>query len=224
MSSTSKVSLKRKLSTGYITEQMDANVAPRKIIRVAATLVQQQAVEKHSVSPQDYLMYMLSSQGYDVPIRPYDAIPGFFAALDQEGVNSYGSDVLTATREGDLDALRAFHIAGRPLNCSNRFGESLMHLACRRSHLKVVHFLVHEVGVPLTIADDMGRSPLHDAFWTPKPNFELIDLIVTECPDLLYVSDKRGHLPLSYARQEHWSAWIEFLKQRSETVIPKKRW
>lgn len=222
MSTAPKDSLKRKLSTENIPDQSDVYMAQRKSIRVAASLVQQDADEEHHISPQDYLMSMLSSQGYDIPIRPYNGIPGFFAALDQEGINSYGSDVLTATREGDLPALRAFQSAGRPLNCSNIFGESLMHLACRRSHLEVVNFLVHEVGVPLTIVDDMGRSPLHDAFWAPTPNFELIDLIVTECPDLLYVSDKRGDLPLSYARQEHWSTWIEFLKQRPKIVVPKK--
>jgi ankyrin repeat protein len=163
---------------------------------------------------------ILKSKGLKSNIYSYDKLPGFFEDIKQEEVNGYGLDALKAIRDSDVGTLRAFHAEGRPLKCSNRFGESLLHMACRKALVPVVDFLVNEVQVPVCVTDDMGRSPLHDAFWTIEPNFELMDILLRKCPDLLWISDKRGHTPLSYARPTHWTKWNEYLKNRSEMVTP----
>ena len=173
-----------------------------------------------SCSPQECLESILSSQGIKAKIHSYDSILGFFEETKEEEVDAYGFDVLKAVRENNIDQLRSFHREGLPLKCSNQFGESLLHLACRLGLVSVVDFLVHEAGVPLRVVHDMGRSPLHDAFWTREPNTELLDLILKACPDLLFVSDKRGHTPLSYARRNHWTKWVAYLKERRDMLAP----
>jgi hypothetical protein len=90
-------------------------------------------------------------------------------------------------------------------------------MACRRGFVKVASsFLIHEANVPVCVRDDYGRTILHDAAWTYEPNFELIELILKGCPDLLFMSDRTGHMAISYARKSHWGAWNKFLKQNSD--------
>lgn len=96
-----------------------------------------------------------------------------------------------------------------------------MHLACRRGYLDVVTFLVCEAGVPVLVRDDYGRTPMHDACWSTSPNLELMEFLLRTCPDLLLLSDVRGHLPFSYVRKEHWKAWIGFLEQHRDLLRPK---
>ena len=165
---------------------------------------------------------MLQAQGINASNVSDDKADALFDdVISQAEVSAYDADVLKAIRDSDLETLQKFHLAGRPLKCSNRFGESLLHLACRKSLSKVVQFLVYEAKVPLNVRDDMGRSPLHDAFWSPTVNTELVDLIVTKCPDLLLLADKRGHTPLNYARKHHWAEWNQYLESRKDMICPK---
>jgi hypothetical protein len=172
--------------------------------------------------PHEYLIKILESKGTKVDVCPFDSLVNFFHDPSPEEIASYKFDVLNAVRSNDLAALRKFHEEGRPLKCSNQFGESLLHLACRKQLIEVVDFFVNEAGVPLKVRDDFGRTPLHDACWTSKPNFKMVDLILSKCPDLLYISDKRGHTPLFYARQDHWEVWIQHLHKRIDLLLPKE--
>jgi hypothetical protein len=173
-------------------------------------------------SPQEYLMDTLKSKGYVVPIHSSLEMKGFFAAPTEEEISAYGTDVLTAIRDRDIQKLREYHKSGRPLKSSNKFGESLLHLSCRRGFVDVTSFLVKEAGVTVRVIDDYGRTPLHDACWTCEPNFELFELLVTACPDLLFMRDRRGNTPLEYARREQWGAYITFLSQRQELFCRDK--
>lgn len=113
----------------------------------------------------------------------------------------------------------------QPFRCSNRFGESLMHLACRRGRTEMVRFLVEELpgvsGSPsqmLAIKDDCHKTPLHDACWTPSPNFELVDLILDHAPEQVLMQDIRGNTPFDYARKEDYGLWLRFLWERRSTL------
>mmetsp|Transcript_23933 Transcript_23933/g.56541 ORF Transcript_23933/g.56541 Transcript_23933/m.56541 type:complete len:361 (+) Transcript_23933:424-1506(+) len=181
--------------------------------------------------PIDVLMSILrssssssssSSSLKNVQVVSFQDIPSdFYTQFTEAQMEAYGSEVLGAIRSQDLDALRQIHKDGRPLNCANRFSESLVHLACRKSFDSVVNMLVNEAGVTLRVKDDFGRNPAHDACWTVTPNWKLMDLIVESCSDLLLVSDVRGHTPLDYVRREHWAAWSEYLRTKGETLVPK---
>ena len=155
--------------------------------------------------------------------RSYPALKlnDLFDEWTDERKMAYDKDAIKAIRERNIPQLRVWNNSGRTLQAANDFGESLLHLACRRGFLDVVTFLVKEAGVNLWIRDDTGRTPLHDACWTPKPCFELVDFIIGMDRDMLYVSDKRGHTPLDYARKENWDKWIDHFEERAiEELLP----
>lgn len=168
--------------------------------------------------PQTTLISILQSQGYKADIKKSSELHDFFIEMTGECDAAYDQDVITAVREGDIDTLREMHENGRPLQCSNKFGESLIHMACRRGLTDVVRFLIKEAGVTLRVKDDVGRSPLHDAFWSSEPNFDLLDLLIEHDADLLLVQDNRGDLPIKYARQNQWDAWRSYLLNRREVI------
>lgn len=177
-----------------------------------------------NIRPMDFLLNLLRSQpGFaDLKVHACQSVPNdFFVGYSEAEMDAYGSQLLGAIRSRDVVELRRLHKAGQPLKCSNRFGESLLHLACRKGFCDVVALLVHEADVPLRVKDDFGRNPAHDACWTVTPNFQLMDLIVEICPDLFFVQDVRGHTPLDYVRREHWSVWNRYLKETGTKLAPR---
>eukprot|EP00339_Tiarina_fusa_P010866 CAMPEP_0117066606 /NCGR_PEP_ID=MMETSP0472-20121206/46592_1 /TAXON_ID=693140 ORGANISM="Tiarina fusus, Strain LIS" /NCGR_SAMPLE_ID=MMETSP0472 /ASSEMBLY_ACC=CAM_ASM_000603 /LENGTH=234 /DNA_ID=CAMNT_0004787755 /DNA_START=70 /DNA_END=774 /DNA_ORIENTATION=- len=217
--STSRVSLKRKRVVGNITDNVATTLPARKIVKVMSALPDRLLkTPKNQSSPQNVLESILANKGMNATTYGYDQLEGFFVAAKDDEIKAWDFDVLRAIRDGDLEKLRDFHQSGRPLKCSNKFGESLLHLACRKGLVSIVDFLINEVGVPVQVVDDMGRTPLHDAFWTPEPNFEVVDLIVEKSSDLLFIKDKRGHSPLNYTRKAHWGEWSEYLNSRSQVL------
>lgn len=116
------------------------------------------------------------------------------------------------------------------MSACNRFSESIVHMACRRSSKEVVEFLL-EHGADIELIDDFGRTPLHDACWRPEPQFDVVTMICDRNLDLLRYSDLRGSIPLNYVREEHWVQWCGFLFNqiekywvlRPESVIHNKK-
>ena len=155
--------------------------------------------------------------GEQHPLQPL--LASEFLTPTAEQIAAYDHDVLAAVRTSDIGALRAMHSQGRTLRCCNRFGESLPHVACRRSTAAVVSFLLHEAEVSPRIKDDYGRTPLHDACWRGDPAFDIVELLLGVEPRLAFVPDVRGHKPFQYARREHWGAWTEFLDRKRELLL-----
>lgn len=163
-------------------------------------------------SPFEYLMHMTKGT-----TRPSLHATDFHNYTDEE-IDAYTMDVVTAVRSVNLEKLKSLLSKGQSFQSCNRFGESLIHMACRRGSLEMVKLFIEEAGVNIKCIDDFGRTPLHDACWTAEPNFELMDFLVSLCPALLFVSDKRGHTPLHYTRRQHWPLWNSFLEKRQETI------
>jgi len=142
----------------------------------------------------------------------------FFPSVSDDNLENYTSDLVSAVRSNDLESLRNFHASGRSLSCCNQFGESILHMACRRGFSEISSLLIEEADVSVRIIDDCGRTPLHDALWNKDCKFEIVDRLIRSDPSLLLFSDKRGHTPFSYARKEHWPRWIKFLWCRKEYI------
>lgn len=79
----------------------------------------------------------------------------------------------------------------------------------------MVEFML-EHGADLTIVDDYGRTPLHDACWRPEPCFEVVTLILDSNLDLIRSYDVRGSIPFHYVREEHWVQWCAYLFNQVE--------
>jgi hypothetical protein len=64
-------------------------------------------------------------------------------------------------------------------------------------------------------------TPLHDACWTPSPNFQLISMLLDQDPWLLCLKDCRGTTPLGYVKdQSHYKLWMEYLKKVADKYWP----
>lgn len=132
-------------------------------------------------------------------------------------IADYDLELVRAVRARDLAALARMHARGRTMDACNKFGESILHCACRRSHLPTIAFLL-AAGARLTVSDDFGRTPLHDTCWTAdKPCFEVVRMLLDRDLGLLRVSDRRGSTPLAYVRRDHWGWWCAFFEHQKET-------
>jgi hypothetical protein len=169
----------------------------------------------HIVSPIDYVLAAFSS-----PSNKSTESDLFKHRPSEEDIAGYSLEVVVAMRARDLTKLRSFHAEGKSLSCCNRFGEALIHMACRRSYTEIVRFMVEEAGVSLFVHDDFGRTPMHYSCWTAQPNLELLDFLVQKAPSLLLMCDVRGHMPMNYVRTEHWGQWINFLQDRRHLIKP----
>jgi hypothetical protein len=168
-------------------------------------------------NPIDVVKEALSTRGLDCNTRPSsDMDDEFFVKITE----MYGTEVVSAIRSNNVESLRKLHADGANLQCGNQYGETLIHLACRRSHRELVSFLVKEAGVSLRVRDDFGRTPMHDVCWRATPDLELFDILLDSAPELLMLSDNRGHTPLDYARREHWDVLVPFLLERSQKFRP----
>ena len=140
--------------------------------------------------PIDIVKEALSSRGAKCDTKPsMEMEEGFFVTLTE----MYDQEVVNAIRSNDVESLQKLHADGINLQCGNRFGETLIHLACRRSTKRLVSFLLDEAGVSLGVRDDFGRTPLHDACWRAEPDLDLLGMLIDREPELLMLSDKRGH-------------------------------
>ena len=203
-------------------QQPRANKRPKILMSALPDRMLQTKLDQES-SPEHFLMKTVPQ---NVTVQPHDHedLTGFFHPPTQVEIDAYDHHVLAAIRSQDMETLRQFHQQGRPLKCSNKFGESLLHMACRKGMLQVASFLVNEANVPFAVKDDYGRTPLSDACWAHTTNFELVDLILSQCPDLLYIKDKRGNTPLSYLKQDKWAAWNKYLQSKpAEFFLPKSK-
>ena len=141
-----------------------------------------------------------------------------FVKPTEKAVAAYDATIVNAVRSANLDALRSAH--KESLNACNQFGESLLHMACRRGNVEVVRYMVEEAKVNVHVRDDYGRTVLHDATWTARPNKDVMEVLLKAVsPEMLLAQDVRGHTPFDYARKEHWAEWVTFLSEREDRLI-----
>ena len=180
-----------------------------------------QGATKDLVSPTDTVRTILQSCPPSSSTEALD-YANFFTKPTEEQIAAYDAQKTTAVRNGDMATLRSLLEAGENLNCCNKFGESLIHMACRRAHIDVVRFLLQEANVSLNARDDYGRTPLHDCCWRPSSSYELMELLLSEVdPRILLLKDVRGHAPFDYSRKDQWEGWNDFLESRKELLLSR---
>jgi hypothetical protein len=165
------------------------------------------------LSPVSVLRVIFGELGLKKP-----ASSTFLKPSDNE-VDAYDIETVRAIRMGDLTTLKRLHAEGKDLNASNQFGESLLHMACRRGNVSILSFMLREAKVRVNQRDDFGRNILHDACWTSTPNLDIMDELIEFVDPLLMLSeDVRGSTPFDYCRRDHWKDWVQYLSERKETL------
>src|SRR6056300_835526 len=130
-------SLKRKRLSGNITDAVATNLPARKIVKVMSALPQRLTNDNTTQkSPQHVLESIMIAKRAEANTYSYEQIlendSAFFCKATPADIESWDFDVLKAVREGDVDTLREMHESGRRMTSRNKFGESLLHLACRK--------------------------------------------------------------------------------------------
>jgi ankyrin repeat protein len=170
-------------------------------------------------SPVVFLKEMFARNEFGARLLASQLDNTLFARPSKEATDAYDLTVVQAIRLNDLDKLRAMLHDGKSFNACNRFGESLIHMVCRRGNIEMASFLITEARVDVDVRDDFGRTPMHDACWTSKPNVAMMDLLINNVPpDMLLTEDVRGHTPFEYARKEHYEEWTQYLSSKEEDL------
>ena len=114
-----------------------------------------------TINPQDFLNRMLKKRGYCTTTfsSTNSAYYNRPTPLQQASYDLYLVDL---AKNGDTQKLKEIFSAGLSLNPANSFGDSLLHMICRRGWDMVLSFLVDEFHVDVRVSDDHGRTPLHE--------------------------------------------------------------
>ena len=132
---------------------------------------------------------------------------------------SYDVYLINLVKQNAISELNdIFHCKVSPNPCNN-YGESLVHMICRRGEILLLQMLLQH-GCTVQIADDYGRTPLHDACWAANPAFDVVTTLLNMDVTLLQMSDCRGFLPLSYVRKDHWNQWNTYIDSIKDTYFP----
>eukprot|EP00980_Cylindrotheca_fusiformis_P011096 scaffold2553_cov138-Cylindrotheca_fusiformis.AAC.4 len=174
---------------------------------------------KQDICPNKFLCQLVDAlHGLQLEPKPALSMNDFFCEVSEKQMAAYNNEVVSAVRDNDLDQLKRFHESGQVMDCFNRFGESLLNLACRRGFEDIVRYLLDETEVCVRSSDDCGRTPLHDACWNPVPQLKVCKWILEREPVLFFVKDRRGCTAFDYARPEHWPVWRKFLLENRDCL------
>jgi hypothetical protein len=180
---------------------------------------QQIRASTKSEEPAEYFQAMLSARGYNTDEMWIDGLHSRYCiqpSSKQKG--DYDSHSIDATRKNDTATLSTLLVLGRSMNACNSHSESLLHLACRKSSVAVISFIVDNLETAMV--DDFGRTPLHDVCWRCIPNFDVARVVLDFDPELMLVRDKYGAIPLKYVPPSQWSRWCEFLDRVKDVYWP----
>jgi Ankyrin repeats (many copies) len=172
------------------------------------------------LTPQQYLESLLRSRGYSV--QCYDVLTtSYYNKPSPIQEASYGVYIVDVVRRNDSQTLESLLALGLSPNACNCYGESLVHLACRRGNFQSLQTMI-DMNCNIQVSDDYGRTPLHDLCWAAEPSFQSAAILLEIDSRMLFMKDCRGSSPLAYTRQEHWADWIKFLESRKDEYWPKQ--
>ena len=134
---------------------------------------------------------------------------------------SYDVYLIGLVRKNDKAAFAEAIQSGLSPNACNKYSESIVHTVCRRGfHYMLDTLLDH--GCCLQVADDYGRTPLHDACWAAEPAFETVTRILERDARLVHIMDVRSNVPFAYIKEEHWGQWTGYLDSIKDKIWPDR--
>ena len=172
------------------------------------------------MSPQEFLDALLLERGYSV--QKYQTLQtGYYNKPTVFQQASYSRYIIDLVKQGESAKFQACMMSGLSLNPCNQFGESVLHMVCRRGDAGLLQGMM-DCGSDLEIADDYGRTPLHDACWAAEPAFDVVKLLLNDRDNvsMFHLQDTRGSLPLDYVHKDHWADWIQFLDREIQVYWP----
>ena len=111
---------------------------------------------------------------------------------------SHASDLITAVRNEDEEAVKTYIEGGFNVNFKNALGESPLHYAVIHQNISILTLLLN-AGADVNIQDNNGESPLHclahhqETHHTTSHD-KTIDLLISAGADI-YLQDNGGIFP-----------------------------
>jgi Ankyrin repeats (3 copies) len=171
-------------------------------------------------SIQKLLELKLSSRGYDVV--SFEALKSGYRNQPTELQKaSFGTYLIQLVKEGSLDTLEDLLDTGLSPNPSNRHGESLVHIVCRLGQYQILQVLLDR-GASVQIADDSGRTPLHEICSSINPSFHAVAMLLEVDKNMFFMTDRHGYLPLSYVPKTMREQWTTFLERKMDEYWPRR--
>jgi len=167
-----------------------------------------------AINPDEHLAKILGG----VPQKfSFSSLDGFFLPSSPEYCAAWTNELTKTVRDHDLATLEGMLSRGQMLQACNNFGESIVHLTVRRGTPEMLRFLLQDAQISMRVCCENGRTPLHDAAWCAASNpkcYQMMALLLKECPMLLLITDKRGYTPLSYVPRSKWAECNAFLDRQ----------
>jgi hypothetical protein len=174
--------------------------------------------ESNEMTPQRHLDELLKERGYEK--ERYDCLKtGYYNSPTKLQIASYHVHLVSLVKQNNIEAIDHILGCGLSPNPCNEFGSSLLQTACRRGNVELLAIMLRH-GCSLQVADEFGRTPLHDALYAKQPAFALVKRILQVDPHLINLADSRGHLAFDYVRKEHCDEWIAFLDEVVDEIWP----
>ena len=116
------------------------------------------------ISPQQYLDGMMRNRGYSIEyIKTLDTAYRSRPTPLQKA--SYHLHLVKLVKSCSPSALYEIISTGLSPNPCNTYGESLLHTVCRYNKASHLQVMLEHCGTDLKVCDDLGRLPLHDAWY-----------------------------------------------------------
>lgn len=108
------------------------------------------------MSPQAFLDVLINSRGYST--RRYRSLQtGYYAKPTAFQQASYDVYLVKLLRNNNVETLRDVLTSGISPNPCNAFGESFIHMVCRRGDSHILKIMLESVGSSVQVSDDYGR-------------------------------------------------------------------
>ena len=108
------------------------------------------------------------------------------------------NNLVTLLRHGKLkEFYEALAEEGSSCSAANAYGHTLLHCAARMGNVEVARTLI-EGGADPSLADESGKTALHDACWAVEFNSAMLELLGDRNPRVFCAIDRFGATPLGY--------------------------
>lgn len=173
---------------------------------------------RNAISVSGFFDQLLRDRGYST--KRYATLQtAYYCHPTPLQLASYDTYLIELVRRDIHCALEDALSVGLSPNACNRFGESLLHQACRRGKYSLVRILMR-YGASVQVSDDYGRTPLHDACWATPPSWPLIELLLQTDSNGFLLQDSRGCIPLDYIPKQYQMEWCDFLDRVADKYWP----
>jgi len=171
------------------------------------------------IPPDQFLLKLVHSRGFKNKYLEYSETSMKKRSPSLKQTMDYDNELVRAVRTSNLLSLKTQYAQGKCMSACNKYSESIVHMACRRSEFAIVDFVLSNGG-DVSIVDDYGRTVLHDACWRIEPRFDIVTMILDNDSSILFYLDARGCSPLKYVREEHWIHWCAYLFHQKDKYWP----